>query len=45
MDGVKGKALQVTDAIISCQLDGKGGMIPIDETQVTARRASLLVAS
>ncbi|WP_307864768.1 zinc transporter ZntB, partial [Pantoea ananatis] len=34
MDGVKGKALQVTDAIISCQLDGKGGMIPIDETQV-----------
>jgi len=34
VDGVKGKSLQVTDAIISCQLDGKGGMIPIDETQV-----------
>ncbi|MDQ1214816.1 zinc transporter ZntB [Pantoea anthophila] len=34
MDGIEGKALQVSDAIISCQLDGKGGMIPIAEDEV-----------
>ncbi|WP_313651481.1 zinc transporter ZntB [Pantoea sp.] len=34
MDVIKGKALQVSDAIIACQLDGKGGMIPIAEDEV-----------
>lgn len=34
MDVIEGKALQVSDAIISCQLDGKGGMIPIAEDEV-----------
>lgn len=34
MDVIQGKALQVSDAIISCQLDGKGGMIPIAEDDV-----------
>jgi len=34
VDGIEGKALQVSDAIISCQLDGKGGMIPIAEDEV-----------
>ncbi|WP_191922169.1 zinc transporter ZntB [Pantoea agglomerans] len=34
MDVIEGKALQVSDAIISCQLDGKGGMIPIAEGEV-----------
>ncbi|MDH2065984.1 zinc transporter ZntB [Pantoea sp. GD03673] len=34
MDVIEGKALQVSDAIISCQLDGKGGMIPIAEDDV-----------
>ena len=34
MDVIEGKALQVTDAIISCQLDGKGGLIPIAEDEV-----------
>lgn len=34
MDVIQGKALQVSDAIISCQLDGKGGMIPIAEDEV-----------
>jgi len=31
---IEGKALQVSDAIISCQLDGKGGLIPIDDRDV-----------
>lgn len=31
MESIEGKALQVSDAIISCQLDGSGGMIPIDD--------------
>lgn len=34
MNVIEGKALQVSDAIISCQLDGKGGVIPIEETDV-----------
>jgi len=34
VDVIEGKALQVSDAIISCQLDGKGGMIPIAEDEV-----------
>lgn len=34
MDVIEGKALQVSDAIISCQLDGKGGVIPIDDSEV-----------
>ncbi|ORM55252.1 zinc transporter ZntB [Pantoea conspicua] len=34
MDVIEGKALQVSDAIISCQLDGKGGLIPIAEDEV-----------
>lgn len=34
MDVIDGKALQVSDAIISCQLDGKGGLIPIAEDEV-----------
>ena len=34
MDVIQGKALQVSDAIISCQLDGKGGLIPIDDSEV-----------
>lgn len=34
MDVIEGKALQVSDAIISCQLDGKGGMIPIAEDEI-----------
>lgn len=34
MDVIEGKALQVSDAIISCQLDGRGGMIPIAEDEV-----------
>lgn len=31
MESIEGKALKVSDAIISCQLDGQGGMIPIDD--------------
>ncbi|KOC90346.1 zinc transporter ZntB [Winslowiella iniecta] len=34
MDVIQGKALQVSDAIISCQLDGKGGLIPINDSEV-----------
>ncbi|MCU5775628.1 zinc transporter ZntB [Erwiniaceae bacterium BAC15a-03b] len=34
MNVIEGKALQVSDAIISCQLDGKGGLIPIDDSEV-----------
>jgi zinc transporter len=34
VDVIEGKALQVSDAIISCQLDGKGGMISIAEDEV-----------
>ncbi|WP_437612852.1 zinc transporter ZntB [Erwinia sp. V71] len=34
MNHIEGKALQVSDAIISCQLDGKGGLIPIDNRDV-----------
>ncbi|MEJ5078118.1 zinc transporter ZntB [Erwinia sp. MYb535] len=34
MDVIAGKSLQVSDAIISCQLDGKGGLIPIDDSDV-----------
>ncbi|SFM96287.1 zinc transporter [Izhakiella capsodis] len=34
MDIIEGKALQISDAIISCQLDGKGGLIPIDDNDV-----------
>ncbi|MBP2171554.1 zinc transporter [Erwinia toletana] len=34
MNVIEGKALQVSDAIISCQLDGKGGLIPIDDSDV-----------
>ncbi|CAK9884987.1 MAG: Zinc transport protein ZntB [Candidatus Erwinia impunctatus] len=34
MNALAGKALQVTDAIISCQLDGKGGITPIKESAV-----------
>lgn len=31
---IEGKSLQVSDAIISCQLDGHGGMIPIADSDV-----------
>lgn len=34
MNVIEGKALQVSDAIIACQLDGKGGVIPIAENDV-----------
>ncbi|MFS2225727.1 zinc transporter ZntB [Pantoea sp. B65] len=34
MNVIEGKALQVSDAIISCQLDGKGGLIPINDSEV-----------
>jgi len=34
VDVIQGKALQVSDAIISCQLDGKGGLIPINDSEV-----------
>jgi len=34
VDVIAGKSLQVSDAIISCQLDGKGGLIPIDDSDV-----------
>ncbi|CAH0145452.1 Zinc transport protein ZntB [Erwinia aphidicola] len=34
VDVIAGKALQVSDAIISCQLDGKGGLIPINDSEV-----------
>ncbi len=34
MNVIEGKALQVSDAIISCQLDGKGGVIAIDDKDV-----------
>jgi len=34
VDVIEGKALQVSDAIISCQLDGKGGLIPINDSEV-----------
>lgn len=34
MEVIAGKSLQVSDAIISCQLDGKGGLIPIDDSDV-----------
>jgi len=31
---IEGKALQVSDAIIACQLDGQGGLIPIEDKDV-----------
>ncbi|OON41171.1 zinc transporter ZntB [Izhakiella australiensis] len=34
MEIIEGKALQISDAIISCQLDGKGGLIAIDDNEV-----------
>ncbi|PKH26786.1 zinc transporter ZntB [Enterobacterales bacterium CwR94] len=34
MDAIQGKALQVSDAIIACQLDGKGGLLPLDDKDV-----------
>ncbi|WP_277977356.1 zinc transporter ZntB [Pantoea endophytica] len=34
MNVIEGKALQVSDAIVSCQLDGTGGMIPIEDKDV-----------
>jgi len=34
VDVIAGKSLQVSDAIISCQLDGHGGMIPIADSEV-----------
>ena len=34
MNVIEGKALQVSDAIIACQLDGQGGMIPIEDKDV-----------
>ncbi len=34
MNVIEGKALQVSDAIIACQLDGAGGMIPIEDEDV-----------
>lgn len=34
MNVIEGKALQVSDAIVSCQLDGVGGMIPIEDKDV-----------
>ncbi|MCK8339575.1 zinc transporter ZntB, partial [Erwinia amylovora] len=34
VDDIAGKSLQVSDAIISCQLDGKGGMTPINDGEV-----------
>ncbi|MBU5378108.1 MAG: zinc transporter ZntB [Pantoea sp.] len=34
MNVIEGKALQVSDAIIACQLDGKGGLIPIEDKDV-----------
>ena len=34
MESISGNALQVSDAIISCQLDGKGGLIPIENSEV-----------
>ncbi|WP_264272691.1 zinc transporter ZntB [Duffyella gerundensis] len=34
MNVIEGKSLQVSDAIIACQLDGKGGVIPIAENDV-----------
>lgn len=35
MERIAPHALKVSDAIISCQLDGKGGMLPIDDKDVT----------
>lgn len=34
MNVIEGKALKVSDAIISCQLDGKGGVIAIEDKDV-----------
>ena len=34
MSIIDGKELHISDAIISCQLDGQGGMLPISETEV-----------
>ncbi|MBP2197852.1 zinc transporter ZntB [Pantoea cypripedii] len=34
MNVIEGKALQVSDAIVACQLDGKGGVIAIDDSEV-----------
>ncbi len=34
MSIIDGKELHIPDAIISCQLDGQGGMLPISETEV-----------
>ncbi|KAB8313654.1 zinc transporter ZntB [Erwinia endophytica] len=34
MDVIEGKALQISDAVIACQLDGKGGLIPIDDKEI-----------
>lgn len=34
MNVIEGKALQVSDAIIACQLDGQGGLIPIEDKDV-----------
>lgn len=34
MNTIDGKELHISDAIISCQLDGKGGMLPIKANEV-----------
>lgn len=34
VERIASKALKVSDAIISCQLDGKGGMLPINDKDV-----------
>ncbi|ARJ44330.1 zinc transporter ZntB [Pantoea alhagi] len=34
MNVIEGKALQVSGAIIACQLDGQGGLIPIEDKDV-----------
>ena len=34
MEVIEGKALQVSDAIVACQLDGQGGLIPIEDKDV-----------
>lgn len=34
MKVIEGKALQISDAIIACQLDGKGGVVPIEDKDV-----------
>lgn len=34
MTVIEGKALQISDAVIACQLDGKGGLIAIEDKEV-----------